>query len=95
MDMTTVDTNIIPSANPPVRNSGLKTMFKRRLGALHTMENAMRIAPATSIVKSRKAQTPISFLETIVDVGFVLKACLNVSAKPRTLTESEEDRRNR
>jgi hypothetical protein len=50
----------------PVKSAGDRTIFSRVFGALHTIDNAMVTAPAARRRKSKTAQTPINFLETIV-----------------------------
>lgn len=52
----------------PVKSVEERTMFMRRLGALHVRDRARATTPVMRRRKSRAAQTSISFLETIVDV---------------------------
>ncbi len=49
----------------PVKSDELKTMFKSKLGRLHTIDNAKVRTPAVSRRKSTNAHEPINFFDGI------------------------------
>jgi len=67
METANVIKSAIPRIVPVVRYDDVRTMFIKVLSALHTRDSAKVTAPAERRRKSSAAQTPINFLETIVD----------------------------